>query len=225
MYPALIFAPFPDPSLDLRSIRGFSPRPFPCRCRCGASAPPPFHRRRSGGSSARQPMARPCPRSFLLTTNHSSLATISFRIRTYEKLARNPFSMRTSKTQDLKPFRMNTYKKTGEGGPHLSSFLCFSSPIFLNPPPSTLQSPTSNLHPPISNHQSPTSNLQPPISNLQSPTSNFQPPTSNFQVTPDPQSLLPSSGKRTARPPAQVQPRSSTPEAAVRASFRAPSAR
>src|SRR5579859_4457751 len=211
MYPALIFAPFPDPSLDLRSIRGFSPRPFPCRCRCGASAPHPFHRRRSGGSSARQPIARPCPRSFLLTTNHSSLATISFRIRTYEKLARNPFRMRTSKTQDLKPFRMNTYKKTGEGGPHLSSFLCFSSPIFLNPPPSTLQSPTSNLHPPPSN-------LQPPISNLQSP-------TSNFQVTPDPQSLLPSSGKRTARPPAQVQPRSSMPAAAVRASFRAPSAR
>src|SRR5579859_5919673 len=153
MYPALIFAPFPDPSLDLRSIRGFSPRPFPCRCRCGASAPPPFHRRRSGGSSARQPMARPCPRSFLLTTNHSSLATISFRIRTYEKLARNPFRMRTSKTQDLKPFRMNTYKKTGEGGPIflLSSVspLRFFSTLHL--PPSNLQPPPSNLHPPTSN--------------------------------------------------------------------------
>src|SRR5579859_4965581 len=51
--------------------------------------------------------------------------------------ARNPFIIRTSKTQHLNSFRMNTYKKTGEGGgPHLSSFLCFFSPIFLNPPTS-----------------------------------------------------------------------------------------
>jgi hypothetical protein len=39
-----------------------------------------------------------------LTTNYSPLSTISFTIH-------------TSKTQHLKPFRMNTYRKTGEGGP------------------------------------------------------------------------------------------------------------
>jgi hypothetical protein len=40
----------------------------------------------------------------------------SFRIRTYVKSASNPFTIRTSKTQDLKPFRIRTYEKTG-GGP------------------------------------------------------------------------------------------------------------
>jgi len=49
-------------------------------------------------------------------TNHQSQVTISFIIRTSEKLASNPFRIRTSKTQDLKPFRMNTYKKTPQGG-------------------------------------------------------------------------------------------------------------
>jgi hypothetical protein len=44
---------------------------------------------------------------------------ISFRIRTYAKSARNPFTMNTSKTQDLKLFRMNTYEKRGEGVPHI----------------------------------------------------------------------------------------------------------
>jgi len=42
---------------------------------------------------------------------------ISFRIRTYERHTRNPFGIRTSKTQDLKLFRMNTYKKTWVGVP------------------------------------------------------------------------------------------------------------
>jgi hypothetical protein len=50
-----------------------------------------------------------------LTTNYSPLSTISFTIRTYEKYTHNPFGIRTSKTQHLKPFRMNTYKKTGRG--------------------------------------------------------------------------------------------------------------
>ena len=45
------------------------------------------------------------------------LGAIPFRIRTYEKTTRNPFRMRTSKTQHLKLFRMNTYRKTGEGVP------------------------------------------------------------------------------------------------------------
>src|SRR5580693_4174360 len=43
------------------------------------------------------------------------LATIPFKIRTYEKRARNSCRIRTSKTQDLKLFRMNTYEKNGEG--------------------------------------------------------------------------------------------------------------
>jgi len=50
-----------------------------------------------------------------LPTRHSPLATKSFGIRTYEKLARNPFRIRTSKAQHLKPFGMNTYKKTPRG--------------------------------------------------------------------------------------------------------------
>src|SRR5579859_723636 len=56
-------------------------------------------------------------RSLLLDANHSPLATIFFRIRTYAKRAHNPFRIRTSKTQHLKPFRMNTSKKTGVGAP------------------------------------------------------------------------------------------------------------
>ncbi len=50
-------------------------------------------------------------------TRHASPITKSFRIRTSEKHASNPFGIRTYKTQDLKPFRMNTSKKTGEGTP------------------------------------------------------------------------------------------------------------
>jgi hypothetical protein len=52
-------------------------------------------------------LSAPCP----------SLAAKSRRILTYEKWLRNPFTIRTSKTQDLKPFRIRTYEKTGEGGP------------------------------------------------------------------------------------------------------------
>ena len=48
-------------------------------------------------------------------TSHTSPITNSFRIRTYEKLTRNPFRICTSKTQHLKPFRMNTYEKSGRG--------------------------------------------------------------------------------------------------------------
>jgi hypothetical protein len=60
------------------------------------------------------------PHHRLLSTTHHSLPTISLRIRTYEKRARNPFGIRTSKTQDLKSFRIRTYEKT-PGGSHLSS--------------------------------------------------------------------------------------------------------
>jgi hypothetical protein len=44
-----------------------------------------------------------------------SLVSNSFRIRTYEKHARNPFGIRTSKTKDLNSFRIRTYKKRGRG--------------------------------------------------------------------------------------------------------------
>jgi hypothetical protein len=54
-----------------------------------------------------------------LTTLHSVLSAISFRIRTSAKRACNSHRIRTSKTQDLKPFRIRTYEKTPGGrGPY-----------------------------------------------------------------------------------------------------------
>jgi hypothetical protein len=44
-----------------------------------------------------------------------SLAPKLFKIRTYEKRARNPSGICTSKTRDLKSFRIRTYRKTGGG--------------------------------------------------------------------------------------------------------------
>jgi hypothetical protein len=87
--------------------------------------------RESEGVRPRHPLPRPAEHagpsssSFanLQTFQHSNFLTLSraipFRIRTYKKHACNSFGIRTSKTQDLKPFRMNTYKKTprGEGSP------------------------------------------------------------------------------------------------------------
>ena len=67
-----------------------------------------------------------------LTTRYSLLSTISFTFRTYEKRARNSRRIRTSKTQDLKPFRMNTYKKTGRGAPVAHTSNCaLSLPHYL----------------------------------------------------------------------------------------------
>jgi hypothetical protein len=64
------------------------------------------------------PQARISSRFFsILAPRCSPLAAKSLRIRTYEIYVRNPFTIRTSKTQDLKPFRIRTYEKTGEGGP------------------------------------------------------------------------------------------------------------
>jgi len=54
-------------------------------------------------------------RTFQLSNLPTFLRAICCRIRTYEKHAPNPFRIRTSKTQDLKPFRMNTYEKRGRG--------------------------------------------------------------------------------------------------------------
>ncbi len=64
----------------------------------------------------------PPPKIFSLffcvpSTAHSSSSAKSRRIRTYAKRARNPFTIRTSKTQDLKPFRIRTYEKTPGGPP------------------------------------------------------------------------------------------------------------
>ena len=64
--------------------------------------------------------------------SHQSRVTKSFttlrlravsarRIRTFAKCTRNFFTMNTSKTEDLKLFRMNTYKKSGGGGPTSST--------------------------------------------------------------------------------------------------------
>jgi hypothetical protein len=49
------------------------------------------------------------------TASSPDFAPKSRRIRTSAKYARNPFTMNTSKTKDLKSFRMNTYEKTGRG--------------------------------------------------------------------------------------------------------------
>src|SRR5580704_11041625 len=51
----------------------------------------------------------------------------SFGIRTYEKHVRNPFRIRTSKTQDLKPFGMNTYEKTPGADPYRARYLTAST--------------------------------------------------------------------------------------------------
>ena len=59
---------------------------------------------------------------------HRPIAAIPFNIRTSEKHPRNSFRIRTSKTNGLKLFRMNTYKKTREGGPLLTTT------SFLKPP-------------------------------------------------------------------------------------------
>jgi hypothetical protein len=79
------------------SNRSFSPLPAfsslrnssPCCCRCGALA----------------------PQLFPLVVLSSKL----FRVRTSEKHVCNSRRFRTSKTQDLKPFGMDTYKKIGGG--------------------------------------------------------------------------------------------------------------
>jgi hypothetical protein len=47
-------------------------------------------------------------------------AVLARRIRTSAKHTGNPSRMNTSKTLDLKPFRMCSYKKTGEGVAEIS---------------------------------------------------------------------------------------------------------
>jgi len=60
------------------------------------------------------------------------VGAIPFRIRTYEKATRNPFRMRTSKTQHLKSFRIRTYEKRGRGSraiPQPAPALCYSQSL------------------------------------------------------------------------------------------------
>jgi hypothetical protein len=52
-----------------------------------------------------------------LSLLHQSQITKSFTIRTSTKPTCNSCRIRTSKTQDLKPFRMRTYRKTPRGVP------------------------------------------------------------------------------------------------------------
>src|ERR1700676_4344079 len=58
----------------------------------------------------------------LVSPEHSRRAANPRRIRTYEKRARNPFTIPTSKTQDLKPFRIRTYEKPPGEGASAGSF-------------------------------------------------------------------------------------------------------
>jgi protoporphyrinogen/coproporphyrinogen III oxidase len=51
----------------------------------------------------------------VLATRYSPLASIPFRIRSFEKSDRNPFGMRNFKTQGLKSFRIRSFKKRGRG--------------------------------------------------------------------------------------------------------------
>ncbi len=55
-----------------------------------------------------------------LSANPSPLRTIPFRMRSSPKHSRNPFGMRSFKTQDLKSFRMCSSEKPGVGAPHVA---------------------------------------------------------------------------------------------------------
>jgi hypothetical protein len=75
-------------------------------------------------SSKKHPGLHPSGQVFSFRTQatYQSRITKSFIIRSYAKCAPDSFRMNTSKTQDLKPFRMNTYKKRGEGARLVSWF-------------------------------------------------------------------------------------------------------
>ena len=81
----------------------------------------------------------PARRSFILFTlspegSEGSLGTNPFKIRTYEKRARNSFRIRTSKTRDLKSFRIRTYEKTRGGAPSFKPSSCqIAFPLWPNP--------------------------------------------------------------------------------------------
>ena len=64
------------------------------------------------------------PKSIPYSALSRSFAPNPFTICTYAKHTRNPFRMRTSKTQHLKSFRIRTYEKRGGDPP--SGFSCLS---------------------------------------------------------------------------------------------------
>src|SRR5579859_2194686 len=99
-----------SPSVGL-SVSAFSS--FSSFC-SGGSSDPRLSPTRRPPCQLDKPSANSSP-ALPPVTSHQSQVTISFIIRTYEKCASNPFRIRTSKTQDLKPFRMNTYKKPPRG--------------------------------------------------------------------------------------------------------------
>jgi len=64
-----------------------------------------------------------------LVTGHQPPVTNLFRIRTYTKSPDNSNRIRTSKTQDLKPFRIRTYKKTRGGSLTFHGSRATTSPL------------------------------------------------------------------------------------------------
>jgi hypothetical protein len=62
-----------------------------------------------------RPACPACPEQRREERREPRRAPIPFRIRTYAKPTRNPFTMSTSKTQDLKSFRIRTYEKNPGG--------------------------------------------------------------------------------------------------------------
>jgi hypothetical protein len=109
-------------SLQSKSTRDLSfPRRLFFLCEISANSAPAFTPSRSVrylflSLRFSRITAHGSPATSLPATNHQPLSINPFRIRTSRKHACNPSGMNTSKTQDLKPFRMNTYKKTGGGG-------------------------------------------------------------------------------------------------------------
>jgi hypothetical protein len=64
-----------------------------------------------------------------LAASHQPPVTNFFRIRTYTKSPDNSNRIRTSKTQDLKPFRIRTYKKTRGGSLTFHGSRATTSPL------------------------------------------------------------------------------------------------
>jgi hypothetical protein len=125
------FRPRRTPSPTARPIHS-APIPFSDLCVLPTS---PF-------SSLPSPSVRNM-QTFQLSTLPTSPRANSHRIRTSPKHTPNPFRIRSSKTKDLKPFIICTYRKTGEGVPFSSAAL-----LFLRQPsaPDAARFVTSLLH-------------------------------------------------------------------------------
>jgi hypothetical protein len=94
--------------------------PMSSVCHPACPVYPEVRRERSRrGRNEKSAFLAPAKSSVLppIVTSHQSRITKPFTIRTYEKRARNPFGIRTSKTRDLKSFRIRTYEKRGREAP------------------------------------------------------------------------------------------------------------